>query len=84
MKKDNLHRFALAALDANGRIAPFAYALLTEEIEGEEDGRHWPVVLIHSIPLGDFSEKELDCAMRSLVEALVGSRQVLSVLTEDV
>lgn len=81
IKKDTLFHFALAALDANSRITPFAYALLTESTNPEEDDeRKWPVVLTHAVPLGDFSDKELESAMHSLIEALLDSANVIDVL----
>ena len=84
LKKDTLHRFALAALDANSRIMPFAYALITEADDPELDNeRDWPIVLTHAIPIGDFSNSELESAMQSLMSALMDSHNVLDVLTED-
>lgn len=66
--------FSLAALDANVRIAPYAYALLTSQ-EGDE--KQWPIVLIETIPIGDLCSDELSAAMEGLVAALVDCRGVL-------
>ena len=79
----HLTKFCVAALDANSRIAPFAYALLTDSDDPSlDDEKMWPVVLTHAVPLGDLSSSEMESAMRSLVGALLDSRSVLSVLTE--
>ncbi len=83
VKKESLFRFMFAALDANSRIAPFAYAILTERDDWEEDNENdWPVVLTHSIPIGDFSTGELESAMHSLVQALLDSANVVDILSE--
>ncbi len=74
----NVTNFAIAALDANTRIAPFAYGLISEADDpSADDIKKWPVVLIHSVPIGDFSQGELDSAMKSLVAALVDSQTLL-------
>jgi hypothetical protein len=79
--EDKLAAFALAALDANSRIAPFAYALLTDSDDPKKDKpEDWQVVLTHSIPLGDFSRSELASAMESLLTALVDSGNVMNTL----
>lgn len=81
---DHLTRFAIAALDANSRISPFAYALLTETDNPDlEDEAEWPVVLTHSIPIGDLAREELESAMSSLVAALLDSVNVLGILLEQ-
>lgn len=84
IKKDTMFHFMLAALDANCRIMPFAYGLLTEPLDpkDEDDGKDWPVVLTHAVPLGDFSDKELESCMHSLVAALIDSENVIAVLSE--
>lgn len=80
----HLTRFAIAALDANSRITPFAYALLTDSDDPSlDDERTWPIVLTHAIPLGDLSTQELESAMRSLVAALIDSRNVLTALRDE-
>ena len=76
--EENISAFAVAALDANSRISPFAFATLTASDNPELDQpQQWPVVLTDSIPLGDLSGGELEAAMNSLWSALAESRDVL-------
>ncbi|MEE9263180.1 MAG: hypothetical protein V3V11_01885, partial [Vicinamibacteria bacterium] len=76
--EDNISTFAVAALDANSRISPFAFATLTASDNPElDEPQQWPVVLTDSIPLGDLSPGELEAAMNSLWSALAESRDVL-------
>ena len=76
--EDNISTFAVAALDANSRISPFAFATLTASDNPElDEPQQWPVVLTDSIPLGDLSPGELEAAMDSLWSALAESRDVL-------
>ncbi|MGF1579911.1 MAG: hypothetical protein ACFCD0_11155 [Gemmataceae bacterium] len=78
--EENVTNFAVAALDANTRIAPFAYGLISEADDpGADEVEKWPIVLTHSIPVGDFSQGELDSAMKSLVAALMDSQTLLDV-----
>ncbi len=76
--EENLLHFTIAALDANIRIRPFAYALLVEG--GSDDGEDWQVILTHSIPWADLSGTELASAMKSLVTALMDSVHVLDTI----
>lgn len=70
--------FTIAALDANSRIAPYAYALISSNDDPAlEDEADWPIVLIDTLPMGDLSSAELGASLRSLVAALVDSRNVL-------
>lgn len=79
-KDEAIPRVAMAALDANTRIRPYAYGIITDadtpELQNEEE---WVLVLTDSIPLGDLSTGELAAAMNSLLEALISSRDVLEV-----
>lgn len=71
---DDLAKFALAALDANQRIRPFAFSILTDG-----DGETIPVVLIDSIPTLDLDRSEVDRIMLKLHSALISSRLVFEV-----
>jgi hypothetical protein len=83
MENETVYKFAVAALDANSRIMPFAYALITESTDPEnDDDNEWPVVLTHAIPIGDFSKSELESAMHSLVKALMDGHNVLDLLRD--
>ena len=76
--EDNISTFAVAALDANSRISPFAFATLTASDNPElDEPEQWPVVLTDSLPLGDLSGEELESAMNSLWSALAETRDVL-------
>jgi hypothetical protein len=78
LREENLLTFFAAALDANSRIAPFAFSLITERDDSTiASERQYVVTLVDTVPLGDFEEQELEAAMQSLVTALVGSREVL-------
>lgn len=80
--EENFNKFAFAALDTNTRIQPFAFGILTTEDDVENEDT--PVVLTNSVPLGDFSTKELEFAMQSLWKAILGTRTALQVATADV
>lgn len=78
--EDNVPAFAVAALDANSRISPFAFATLTASDNPDlDEPEQWPVVLTDSVPLGDLSSEELQSAMESLWSALAESRSVLRI-----
>ena len=73
-----LLEFAVACLDANTRIRPFAFATITASDHPElDDPDEWPVVITNSVPLGDLSPAELQTAMDSLWSALASSRDVI-------
>jgi hypothetical protein len=76
----NTGSFMLAALDANSRIRPYAFAVLTDSDDPSlDDPADWPVVLTNRIPLGDLSEGEVVVAMGNLWEAVLGSKSVLEI-----
>lgn len=78
LRDDNLAVFAMAALDANSRISPFAFSLITERDDPTiQDTSQYVVTLVDHVPLGDLEKPELESAMQSLITALVGSREVL-------
>ncbi|MBZ0264405.1 hypothetical protein K8I28_07025 [bacterium] len=77
--EDNVPQFMAACLDANTRILPYAFGLLTaSDNPALDDPREWPIVLVDSMPLGDLSEEEFLSAMSNLWIALQASRDVLS------
>lgn len=78
--EDRVVAFFTAALDANTRIAPFAFATITAADNASlEDPITFPIVLIDTLPVGDISEEELQFAFDSLLQALLGTREVLEV-----
>lgn len=77
---DNIAAMALAALDINTCIRPFAFAIVSDTDDPElDDERYWPLVLTDSMPLGDLSSTELVAAMDALLQAVVTSRGVLEI-----
>lgn len=58
---------AFAALACNAEILPYAFALLDTDDGIDDDD---PIVLINSVPLGDFSTAELQAAMDALRRAM--------------
>jgi hypothetical protein len=82
--EDKLAAFALAALDANNRTSPFAYALITDTDDPAlDDENEWPLVLVAAFPIGDFSVRELSTAMQRLLAALLDARSVLELIKDD-
>lgn len=79
--EENLVLFAMAALDANSRISPFAFSLITErDDESITDSSDYVVILIDHIPISGeavFGQSELESAMQSLINAIAGSREVV-------
>lgn len=76
----NVAEFAIACLDANSRIRPFAFATLTATDNPALDNPDkWPIVLTDSVPLGDLSDTELQAAMDNLWAALVSGADVLRI-----
>tara|TARA_Y100000034_G_scaffold92727_1_gene112102 strand:- start:1484 stop:1849 length:366 start_codon:yes stop_codon:yes gene_type:complete len=71
--------FLWSALDNNSIIHPFAIAILTDTDGEGSDESQWPIVLINSVPLGDFTKSELSAAMSSLLNAIMGSKHVISI-----
>jgi hypothetical protein len=66
--------FMAAALEANRSIIPFAIATASGDDEVAD-----VAVLIDSVPLGDFSESELESLVESLRSALLESAGVLKI-----
>ena len=76
----HLLQFAVACLDANTRIRPFAFATITASDRPDlDDPDEWPIVITNSVPLGDLSREELHAAMDSLWSALASGLSVLHI-----
>jgi hypothetical protein len=71
-----LGEVALAALDANTQISPYAFALIGAST-GEVDEKRSPIVLIDTVPTSDLNEGEVTFALDRLLEALTASRGIL-------
>lgn len=76
----HMQDFLVACLDANYRIRPYAFAVISASSGSEEidDPEEWPVVLTDSLPLGDLSTEEIRCSMSSLQMALATARSIMS------
>lgn len=74
--EDQLAQVAIAALDANMQISPFAFAIIGAS-EGEADVKKSPVVLIDTLLTSDLSEAEVRFALDRLLQALTFSRDIL-------
>lgn len=80
---DKEGEFYVGMLDANSRIVPYAYALLTSE-DGLDENSDDIIVLTDSVPLGDFSQDELACSLTSLRSAILESASVIRVGLSEV
>jgi len=79
--ESKMAHFAIAALDANTHITPFAYGIISAEDDPSlTDPAKWPVVLVHAVPIGDYSINELAASMSSLLAALIDSRRILEIV----
>lgn len=78
ISEENLTNFAIACLDLNSHIVPFAFATMTAEETGENiEPEEWPIVLTDSVSLSDFSQNELRDEMESLLSAIMSSRKII-------
>ncbi len=77
-------QFLAACLEANTRITPYAFGLITVSDNPELDNeQEWLIVLIDSLSLGDLNEMDFIRSMDGLWVGLEASRQVLAnALTE--
>lgn len=76
--EDDIPTVQFFLLDANTRIQPYAFGILTSSDNTElDDASQYPIVLIDSMPLGDISEAELTASMDSLLVALQSSEDAL-------
>ena len=71
-----LPQLALAALDANTQISPYAFAVIGAA-EEELDIHRSPLVLIDTLPTHDLSEEEVLFSLDKLLEALTFSSGIL-------
>ena len=75
---DHELQFVLSCLDANTRVRPYAFAVLTASDNPDlDEPDEWPVVLTDSLPIGDLSPDELISSIDSLWSALAASWDVL-------
>lgn len=77
--------FAIAALDLNTRILPYSIATLTSTDDPSlTDASESPVILTDSLPIGDISEAEFESSISSLLSAILGTRELLTIGLGDV
>ncbi|MDB6153668.1 MAG: hypothetical protein JWL90_2121 [Chthoniobacteraceae bacterium] len=73
---DQLALVATNALAANVQMLPYAFAILKPEDSADEEAvADSPLVIINSVPIGDFSEEELLWSIRKLQIALATAVQ---------
>lgn len=72
----NLGKLALAALDANTQISPYAYAVIGAS-QGDVDIQLSPLVLIDTLLTSDLCEDEVAYSVDRLLEAITASASIL-------
>ncbi len=78
IREEDIPTVQFCLLDANTRIRPFAFGILTASDDPEYDvAENYPIVLTDSLPLGDLSTAELAAAMDSLLVAVQSSGEAL-------
>ncbi|MES2570379.1 MAG: hypothetical protein V4710_10050 [Verrucomicrobiota bacterium] len=76
---DQLALVATNALAANVEMLPYALAILKPENSADEKAvGESPLVIINSVPVGDFSEEELLWSVRKLQVALATAVQAIN------
>lgn len=80
LNEDDIPTVQFALLDANTRIRPYAFGIISGSDNPEmDDAAQFPIVLTDSIPLGDLSTGELNSAMDSLLVAVESADEVLRI-----
>ncbi|MDP8239520.1 MAG: hypothetical protein P9X24_10560 [Candidatus Hatepunaea meridiana] len=78
LNEDDIPAVQFFLLDANTRIRPYAFGILTaSDNDDYDDAAEYPIVLTDSLPLGDLSVGELASSMDSLLVALESSDDAL-------
>jgi hypothetical protein len=72
----NLGKLALAALDANTQISPYAFAVIGAS-QGEVDIHLSPLVLIDTLLTSDLCEEEVIYSVDRLLQAITSSASIL-------
>jgi hypothetical protein len=65
---EKLSAQCLRLLTLNHEVAPFAFAIVDDTLDGIDDGD--PIVLVNRLPIGDLSVEEVDQAFAALRRAL--------------
>lgn len=80
LNEDDIPTVQFCLLDANTRIRPYAFGIISGSDNPEmDDAAQFPIVLTDSLPLGDLSSGELNAAMDSLLVALESADEVLRI-----
>lgn len=80
LDEDKIPEVQLMLLDANTRIRPYAFGIITSSDNPElDDAADFPIVLTDSIPMIDLCKEELESSMDSLLAALQTSSEALRV-----
>jgi len=80
LNEDDIPTVQFALLDANTRIRPYAFGIISGSDDTEmNDAAQFPIVLTDSLPLGDLSSGELNAAMDSLLVAIESADEVLRI-----
>jgi len=80
LNEDDIPTVQFALLDANTRISPYAFGIISGSDDTEmNDAAQFPIVLTDSLPLGDLSSGELNAAMDSLLVAIESADEVLRI-----
>lgn len=74
--EESLAHLALAALDANTQISPYAFAIIGSS-EQDVDIHRCPLVLIDTLLTSDLNEEEVVFSLDKLLEALTFSSGIL-------
>ena len=75
--ESELAKLALAALDANMQISPYAFAIIGASEGAEVDIHKCPLVLIDTLATSDLNEVEVGYTLDRLLQALTFSRGIL-------
>lgn len=76
--EENLPALLAGCLEANQAVKPYAFATISAlDARSTSDGEEWILILTDSLPFGDLSVEELAASMRSLLRALMASRDML-------
>lgn len=76
--EDEIPAVQFFLLDANTKIRPFAFGILTASDNAEYDeAENYPIVLTDSLPMGDLSVSELASEMDSLYFAIESGSEAL-------
>ncbi len=78
LNEDDIPTVQFGLLDANTRVRPFAFAIITSADNPDiADAADFPIVVTDSLPIGDLCKAELAAEMDGLLFALNSSGEAL-------